>query len=195
MAASRQNSRNILEKSPAGDVREPPDLPLLDERKKRPDINASRLQQDFAKRAAAFAGHGLVEVPAFILNDPPYQREAVAVHAGARKAEDGITGSDARTREHVIALDCSNTEAREVVVAFRIHARHLGGLAADQSTTSLPASFSNRSNHRRGYLIVQLPRRIIIEEKQRLGALDDEIVSAHRNEVDAYAVMTPRFDC
>ena len=42
--------------------------------------------------------------------------------------------------------------------------------------------------------LVELPGRVIIEEEQRLGALDDEVVGAHRDEVDADAVVTPGFD-
>ena len=38
------------------------------------------------------------------------------------------------------------------------------------------------------------PVAIIVEEEQRLGALDDEIVDAHRDQVDADPVMLAQFD-
>ena len=39
---------------------------------------------------------------------------------------------------------------------------------------------------------VELAGREIVEEEQRLGALDDEVVDAHRDEVDADAVVPAR---
>src|SRR3546814_3989643 len=42
--------------------------------------------------------------------------------------------------------------------------------------------------------VVELARRIIIEKKQWLGALHDQIVRAHRNQVDSDPVMLARFD-
>src|SRR3546814_8121233 len=42
--------------------------------------------------------------------------------------------------------------------------------------------------------VVELARRIIIEKKQWLGALHDQIVRAHRDQVDPDPVMLARFD-
>src|SRR5205085_5572677 len=55
-------------------------------------------------------------------------------------------------------------------------------------------SFGDRGDYGRGDVIVELAGRVIVQEKQRLAALDDEIVGAHRDEVDANAVVPPGFD-
>ena len=116
------------------------------------------------------------------------------MHARAREAEDDVARRDARAGQHLVALDRADAEAGEVVVARRIHARHLGGLAADQRAAGLAAAFGDRRDDRRGNVIVELPGRVIIEEEQRLGALDDQVVDAHRDQIDADAVMPPGFD-
>ena len=38
------------------------------------------------------------------------------------------------------------------------------------------------------------PGRVIVEEEERLGALHDQVVGAHRDEVDADAVVLARLD-
>ena len=43
-------------------------------------------------------------------------------------------------------------------------------------------------------VVVELPASVIIEEEQRLGALDDEVVGAHRDQVDADAVVAAELD-
>ena len=88
----------------------------------------------------------------------------------------------------------AHAEPREIVVAFGIHPRHFGRFAADQRAACLAAAFGDgRDNFGRDG-IVELSGRVIVEEKQRLGALDDQVVGAHRNEVNADAVMIARLD-
>src|SRR5689334_18392640 len=116
------------------------------------------------------------------------------MNAGAGEPEDDITGGDARSGEHIVTLHRADAEARKVIIAERVHARHLRRLTPDESATGLPAALGNRRNHGGRNLTVQFSRRIIIEEKQRLSALNDEIVGTHCDEIDADAVMTPRLD-
>ena len=136
----------------------------------------------------------MLEVPGPVGNDPPHERKAVAVHARAGKAENDVAGCDSRAGQHLVALDRADAEAGEIIVAGRVHARHFGGFAADQRAAGLPAALGDRRDDRRGDVIVELPGGIIIEEEQRLGALNDEIVGAHRDQIDADAVMTSGLD-
>ena len=80
-----QNPRNILEKPTAGDMRQTLDFASLNQRKKFTDVDSCGLEKDLCERAPAFARQGLVEVPAFLLDDPPHERKTVAVHARARQ--------------------------------------------------------------------------------------------------------------
>src|SRR3546814_8833308 len=68
------------------------------------------------------------------------------------------------------------------------------GLAADQRASGLLAPFGDARDDFGRDIVVELARRIIIEEKQRLGALHDQIVRTHRDQVDPDPVMFARFD-
>src|SRR3546814_15733782 len=58
------------------------------------------------------------------------------------------------------------------------------GLAADQRASGLLAPFGDARDDFGRDIVVELARRIIIEEKQRLGDLHDLIVRTHRDQVD-----------
>ena len=91
--------------------------------------------------------------------------------------------------EDAIALGGADRETGEVVFARRIHARHLRRLAADQRAARVAAGLRDAFQHRLGDPGFEFARREIIEKKQRLSALNDEIVDAHRDEVDADRVV------
>ena len=96
--------------------------------------------------------------------------------------------------QHLVAVHRADAEAGEVVIAAGVHAGHFRGLAADQRAAGLPATLGDRFDDRGRDVAVELSGRIIIEEEERLGALDDEVVGAHRDEIDADAVMMPALD-
>jgi hypothetical protein len=83
-------------------------------------------------------------------------------------------------------------EAGEVIVASAVHARHLGGLAADQRAAGDAAALGDARRRRpTRRLALQLAGREIVEEEQRLGALHDEVVDAHRDQIDADVSCLP----
>ena len=75
-----------------------------------------------------------------------------------------------------------------------IHAGHFGGLAADQRAAGLPAALGDAADDRRALVGVELAGGEIVEEEQRLGALHDEVVDAHGDEVDADRVVLAGLD-
>ena len=83
-------------------------------------------------------------------------------------------------------------EAGEVVVAVAVHARHLRRLAADQRAAGQPAALGDAGDDRRALVGIELAGREIVEEEQRLGALHDDVVDAHGDEVDADRVVPAR---
>ena len=82
-------------------------------------------------------------------------------------------------RQHCAAFNRADRETGQVIVAFGIHARHLGGLAADQGRASLLAALGDAGDHAGGLLDVQLAGGEVVEEQQRLGALGQQVVDAH----------------
>ena len=80
-------------------------------------------------------------------------------------------------------------EAGQVVLARRVHVRHLGGLAADQGAAGLLAAAGDAADHRDRGVHVELAGGEVVQEEQRLGALDQDVVDAHGDQVDADGVV------
>jgi hypothetical protein len=91
--------------------------------------------------------------------------------------------------EDALLLHHPDAEAGEVVFALGIHPRHLGGLAADQRAACQLATGRNAFDDRRAHFQIQLSAGEIVQEEQRLGALHEHVVDAHRHQVDADGVV------
>ena len=89
-------------------------------------------------------------------------------------------------------LDDADAEAGEVVVLAVIEAGQLGGLATDERAARLPAALGDAADDARAGLDVERAGREVVEEEQRLGAGDEHVVDAHRDEVDADRVVAVR---
>ena len=113
------------------------------------------------------------------------QREAVRVQARRGEAENDVARPTSLRGRSSLALDGADREAGEVEVAALIEPRHLGGLAADQGGAGDPAALGDAGDELDRVSRLELAGGEIVEEEQRLGALDDEIVDAHGDEVDA----------
>ena len=111
------------------------------------------------------------------------------MNAGRCQAEDDIARGHAAAVDHRVALHRAHGEPGKIVVARRVHARHLGRLAAHQRAAGLAAAFGNARDDGAAGIHVQLAGGEIIEEQQRLGALDDQIVDAHGDQIDADRVV------
>ncbi len=86
-------------------------------------------------------------------------------------------------------LDDADREAGEVVLAGTNALGMLGGLAADQRAARLLAARGDALDDIGGDADVEPLAREVVEEEQRLGALDEDVVDAHRDEVDADRVV------
>ncbi len=108
-----------------------------------------------------------------------------------------MMASPARTRAAVddaLALDDTDAEAGEVVVIARVHPGHFRGLAADQRAARLDAALGDAGDDALGHVDGQLAGRVIVEEEQRLRALHDDVVGAHRDQVLADPVVQAGVD-
>ena len=68
----------------------------------------------------------------------------------------------------------------------------LGGLAADQRAARLLAAGRDALDDVGGDRDVEPLADVVVEEEQRLGALHQDVVDAHRDEVDADRVVARR---
>src|SRR5690606_31623436 len=92
-------------------------------------------------------------------------------------------------RQQAVALSRANRETGKIVIAVAVHARHFSGFTADQRRTGLTASFGNARNDVHALVRRKLAGRKIIEEEKWLGTLNNEIVDAHGNQIDAHRVV------
>jgi len=117
------------------------------------------------------------------------------MHARGGEAEQDVSGCDVTAGQQPVALDGTDCETGKIVVPFGVKSRHFGGLAADQRAAGLPAAFGDAANDVLPDRRVDPTGRVVVEEEQRFGALDDEIVDAHRHQVDADRVVDAGVDC
>src|SRR2546421_3332032 len=118
-----------------------------------------------------------------------YERIAVGMRPAGSEPEDHIARYDGAAIDDAILLDHADAEPGEVVFARRIHAGHLGRLAADQRAAGEFAAARNALDDLRGDLRIEFAAGEIVEKEQRLGALYEHVVGAHRYKIDADGVV------
>ena len=98
--------------------------------------------------------------------------------------------ADAAYRLGVVhALGGADRKSGKIIIAVLVDPRHLGGFPADQGTAGHPAPIGNASDNRFGDFVVELGAGEIVEEEQRLSTHDDDVIDAHRDQIDADVVV------
>ncbi len=113
---------------------------------------------------------------------------------GGGQADDHVARTCATAVDDRVFFHDADAEARQVVIAGGIHAGHLRGLAADQRSARLDAALDDALDHRLRHVDAELAGRVVVEEEQRLRALHDHVVHAHRDQVDADRVVAAGLD-
>ncbi len=191
----RQDARNVVGQSAAGDVgerfhRSGP----ADRGEAGRHINQGRREERLAKRECGLEGRGLVPAQALLLHHPADQRKAVGMDARGHDPEHRVARSDVATGQQHVALRSPDGEAGEIVVAWRVEAGHLRGLPANERAIGLAAARRHARDDACADLGIELAAGKIIEEEQRLSALNDEVVHRHCDEVDADRVVPTGLD-
>ena len=164
------------------------DVYLADERLDRLDVDLGRGQQLLAEALAE-----LIDIAAdrLLVDAEGLAHEGIAVgmYARGRNADQRIARLDGRAVDHLLLVDHADREAGHVVLVYRIEARHLGGLAADQRAACLTAALCDARYHLRDLCGLVFADCDIVEEEQRLCTAAGDVVDAHGNAVDADRVM------
>ena len=192
-----QHARHVLDQAAAGDVRQ-----RLAPGRRAPAARHAASRRCGSASAAprpsvtvARERRRRVQPSAARVDDPADERKAVGMHAGGGEAEDDVAGRARRVAgDQRAALDRADREAGEIVVALGVHAGHLRGLAADQRAAGFAAAVGDAGDDWRAGRDVELAGREVVEEEERLGALHDQVVDAHRDEVDADRVVLAGVD-
>ena len=109
------------------------------------------------------------------------------------EAEHHVAGPDAAAVDDFAFFHHAHGEAGQIVFAFGIHAGHFGRFAANQGAAGLFAALGDAFNHIGGARHIELAAGEIVEEKQRLCALHEDVVHAHGHQVDAHGVVNIPF--
>ena len=188
----RQNAGQVLDQPATGDMRQRVDPARPDRVETGADIDPGRCQQGRAERALRERCARLPAEP-FALGDAPHQREAVGMHTRGGEAEQHVALGHPR-RQQRAALCGADGEAREVEVAGGIHAGHLRRFPTDECAASHATALGDTFDHL-GRRVDRKPRAgEVVEEEQRLRPLTDQVVDAHRHEIDADPAEIPGVD-
>ena len=109
------------------------------------------------------------------------------MHPAGGQPEQHIAQNHA-LRQVAPPLHRADRKAGQIEIAAVIHARHFRRLAADQRATTGFAAGRDAFDDASGLIDVQLAGGEIVEKEQWLRPLADQIVDAHRHQINADAV-------
>ena len=92
------------------------------------------------------------------------------------------------------AFHRADRKSGQIEIALGVKARHFRGLAADQGAARFLAGPRDAFDHARGGVHLQLAAGVIVQKEQRLRALHDNVVDAHRHQILADAVEQAGLD-
>src|SRR5215470_16349546 len=116
-------------------------------------------------------------------NEFARERITVGVQTGGRKREKRVAGLDTFSSEQIFSLDCADDESRKIVFTGLVEARHFRGFAPDESTTRFAAGAAHAIHQLLDDVRIHLAERQIIQKKERLGALHQNVVHAVIDEI------------
>ena len=100
-----------------------------------------------------------------------------------------IPGTNLLAVDDVVFFNNPDTEPGQIIVARRIHPRHLGSFASDQRGPGHLTSCCNSGDHRLGLCGRKRSSSKIVEKVERFGTHHQNIVDTHCDEVDADRVV------
>ena len=108
---------------------------------------------------------------------------------GRRMKRSTCAGSGSSARIGDPSSRRANSKTRKVIIAFGIEAGHFSRFAANQSATRLHTTARDAFDNGRAGFGIEFSCCVIIEEEERFRALNNEIIHAHRDKIDADCVM------
>ncbi len=129
-----------------------------------------------------------VEVEAGFFDDVADERVAVAVDAVAGQPQDDVASVDAGGFLDAAEFDDTDAETGEVKVALGVEVGHVGGFAAEEGAAAAAASIGDASDQVAQELGIDDGGGDVVEKEEGLGALHDQVVDVHRDQVDADGV-------
>ena len=157
-------------------------LPVGEDRLEHAEVAAVRLEEGVAERAIE-PGRGHIEGDP--LEQPPEQRVPVGVRPTRRHADEDVTGGHIGAREQRGPLGDPHQGARDIERAGRVHAGHLGGLAAEERAPGRLARLGHAGDDVGDDVGVEAAGGEVVEEEKRPRRLHQHIVDAVVDDVVA----------
>ena len=111
------------------------------------------------------------------------------MHPGGRQANECVSGFDPHRIDRPAQGHDPHREARQVEIAIGVEVGHLGRLAAEKRAAGDLAAAGYALDDLGGTPGVVAVHTEVIQEEQRLGTLNDQVVDVHRHAVDADGVV------
>ena len=89
----------------------------------------------------------------------------------------------------MLLVDATDCESCQIILAFGVESGHLRRLPSDQGTSGPVTSFGDASDDLFDLIRADLARGEIVQEKQGLSSLADDVVYALGYQVDAYRIV------
>ena len=182
-----QHARDVVFQAAAGDVRHSEEQVALDGREQGLDVNFRRGQQGGADGLRRVPGRGVGVRETRALDDFAHERVAVGVRAVASKTEQDLAffhlGGEGQ--DFAALLESAGRGARGVELFALVHAGHFGGFAAYERAAGIDAAAGDTLDESHGVGHRELRAGVVVHESEGFGALDDEVVDVHGDEVDA----------
>lgn len=145
------------------------------------------------------------------------------MNTGGRETDDNVTGNYfVSARQEIAPFDRADRETRQVVLPVGVHVRHLGRFPTNlwikvkqkkmtinlktfrwagktekkthQTAVRAFAAFDDAGDDALCDVDIETPAREIIKEEKRFGAVGEDVVDAHRDEIDADGVVDSALD-
>lgn len=105
-----------------------------------------------------------------------------------RDPDDIVSRSHTGAVDQAASLDNAHRKTGKLVMSGFIEARHLGRLTSQNRAAGLTATNRDSLDNLGDTVWIHFANGNVVQEKQRLGALNNKIVDAHRNEVNSDGV-------
>ena len=174
-----ENTRNVIREASARNVGHTRNLDLalkkLCDRLQEALMNGEKRLAESLIRTRELILPGIL---AEIENDAAGEREAVGLKAAGRETDDNVSGADGLARDELALLHATDDGADEVVLTGGIKTGHFRRLAAEKSHLVLFACLAKAGNDVLELNRINLGGANVVHEKERLRALNENIVYA-----------------
>ncbi len=105
------------------------------------------------------------------------------------QADADVPGFDVLAPDHLVFFHHAHDGSGDIVIPHLVNRRHLRGFAANQDQPHLHAFIGHSSDDLFHHLHIQLPRREIIQEKEGLGSLHQNVIDGVAHDVRAQTLI------